>query len=192
VKRIILILPLLLPPPVQSATPTGSNPFIDMMRSMLDMFEMMQLYQEFSSRSDRNAPFPASRWPAPAAPSGITTTLPSFYPQSTSELEGAWASNTNILFAIKGGLGRIYWARDQYRDFQLEILPPRLRLTDKGSGQSQEFDVSLQGDRLVLRDSQGRLALFRRIQAPPALRDLPTNRDARTGQGGPAIYDYGK
>ena len=170
VKRTILILLLSLLPPAQSAPPAGNNPFIDMMRSMLDMFEMMQLYQEFSSQAGRNPRFPAGGWPAPVPPPGTTPTLPPFSPQSTSELEGAWASNTNILLAIKDDLGRIYWARDQYRDFQLEILPPRLRLTDKDTGQSQEFDVSLQGDRLVLRDDQGRLALFRRLRNIPAFK----------------------
>lgn len=169
-KRTVLFLLLSLLLPVQGATPAGNNPFVDMMRSMLDMFEMMQLYQEFSSQAGRS-PYPSTgRWPTPAPPSPITPTLPPFSPQSTRELEGAWASNNNILFAIKEDLGRIYWSREQYRDFRLEVLPPRLRLIDKDTGQSQEFDVSLQGDRLVLRDDQGRLALFRRIRNLPSLR----------------------
>jgi len=164
-KTALILLLFLLLPSAQAAGTTGNNPFLDMMRSMLDMFEMMQLYQDFSSQAGRSPYPPVSRWPAPVPAPPAPSTLPPFSPQSTSELEGAWASNNNILFAIKDHLGRIYWARDKYRDFQLEVLPPRLRLTDKDTGQSEEFDVSLHGDRLVLRDKRGRLALFRRIRA---------------------------
>ena len=164
-KKTVLILLLSILPSAHGAGTSSNNPFLDMMRSMLDMFEMMQLYQDFSSQAGRSPYPPVSRWPAPPA----TPTLPPFSPQSTSELEGAWASNNNILFAIRNNLGRIYWSRDKYRDFQLEVLPPRLRLTDKDTGQSQEFDVSLQGDRLVLRDDRGRLALFRRIRTTKPL-----------------------
>jgi hypothetical protein len=169
-KAVVTLLLTILPPAFGGGT-ASNNPFLDMMRSMLDMFEMMQLYQDFSSRTGSSSPYPpASSWPAPPMPPASLTLSP-FSPQGTSELEGAWASNNNILLAIKDHLGRIYWARDKYRDFELEILPPRLRLTDKNTGQRQEFDVSLQGDRLVLRDSQGRLALFRRIRsASPTLK----------------------
>ena len=179
-KKTVLILLFLLLPPAHGAGTVSNNPFVDMMRSMLDMFEMMQLYQDFSSQTGRSPYPPVSRWPTPVPAPPSSPTLPPFSPQSTSELEGAWASNNNILFAIKGHLGRIYWARDKYRDFQLEILPPRLRLTDKDTGQSQEFDVSLQGDRLVLRDNQGRLALFRRIRGagfPDSSQQQPQSHD---------------
>ncbi|RTZ75905.1 MAG: hypothetical protein DSZ00_01170 [Gammaproteobacteria bacterium] len=179
-KKTVLILLFLLLPPAHGAGTASNNPFVDMMRSMLDMFEMMQLYQDFSSQTGRSPYPPVSRWPSPVPAPPSSSTLPPFSPQSTSELEGAWASNNNILFAIKDHLGRIYWARDKYRDFQLEILPPRLRLTDKDTGQSQEFDVSLQGDRLVLRDKQGRLALFRRIRGaefPDSSQQQPQSHD---------------
>ncbi len=101
--------------------------------------------------------------PPGARPQPDNATLPPFSPQSTRQLDGAWASSNHLLFAIKDGLGRIYWARDKYRDFKLELLPPRLRLTDTRTGQSEEFDIAIQGDRMVLRDKEGRLALFRRL-----------------------------
>ena len=174
-KKTVLILFLSIVSPAAPAGSQGNNPFLDMMRSMLDMFEMMQLYQEFSSRTGNAPSIPPSTWPTPALPPPASPTLPPFSPQSTRDLEGAWASNNNILLAIKDHLGRIYWARDKYRDFQIEVLPPRLRFTDQNTGQSQEFDLSLQGDRLVLRDDQGRLALFRRIRGTqPAQPAQPT------------------
>ncbi len=156
-KKTLFILLLLALPPARAAG--GTNAFLDMMRSMLTMFEMMQLYQDFVSGRDRGSWAPPPAWPPPPH----TPTLPPFSPQSTTQLDGAWASNTNLLFAIRGNAGRIYWAKDQYRDFRVEVLPPRLRLTDLETGQSEEFEAALQDDRLVLRDRQGRLALFRRI-----------------------------
>ncbi len=149
--------------PARAGSP-GGNPFVDMMRSMLDMYEMMQLYRDFKG-NDRSWPPPPPRSPAESSPG---ETLPPFSPQSTTQLQGAWASNSRILLAVKDHVARFYWARDKYRDFDIEILPPRLRLTDKDTGQVQEFEVSLQGDRLVLRDSQGRLALFKRVLKDPA------------------------
>ncbi len=158
--RTLPLLLLLCLPTARAADLDGANVFLDMMRSMLNMFEMMQLYQDFKSGRGLPSypPPPPGAWPRPD-----NATLPPFSPQSTSQLDGAWASNNNLLFAIKDGLGRIYWARDKYRDFRLEVLPPRLRLTDTSTGQSEEFDIAIQGDRMVLRDKQGRLALFRRL-----------------------------
>jgi len=163
-KKSVLLLALFLPPAF-GGSPTERNPFVDMMRSMLDMFEAMQSYQKFESGSP--PPPPTGPLPAPAT----SATLPSFGPQSIRELEGNWASNNRLLLAIHGDLGRLYWDRDRFRDFKLELLPPRLRMTDQTSGQSEVFELSMQGDKLVLRDSKGRLALFRRI---PATRGAPT------------------
>ncbi len=162
-----LLLVLLLP--AARAGSPDRNPFVEMMRSMLDMYEMMQLYRDLSNGGDHLRP-PLPPPPPPKAPrdSSQAETLPPFSPQSTRQLQGAWASNSRILLAVKDHLARFYWARDKYRDFDIEILPPRLRLTDKDTGQVQEFEVSLQGDRLVLRDSQGRLALFKRVLKDPA------------------------
>ncbi len=153
---LLLGLPLL----GRAADPARADAFLDMMRSMLNLYEMMQLYQEFSSWRNRvpSAP-PPSAW----IPSPDGSTLPPFSPQGIRQLDGAWVSNTKLLFAIRNGLGRIYWAKDKYRDFDIEVLPPRLRLTDRKTGQSQEFEVALQGDRMVLRDKEGRLALFKRL-----------------------------
>ncbi len=156
---------LLLLPIIAQAGSSGGNPFVDMMRSMLDMYEMMQLYRDFKGSDRPWPPPPAPRTPAESPP---PETLPPFSPQSTTQLQGAWASNNRILLAVKDHVARFYWARDKYRDFDIEILPPRLRLTDKDTGQVQEFEISLQGDKLVLRDSQGRLAFFKRVLKDPA------------------------
>ncbi len=156
---------LLFPLTLARAGSPGGNPFVDMMRSMLDMYEMMQLYRDFKGDDRAWAPPLPPRPPVESSPA---ETLSPFSPQSTRQLQGAWASNNRILLAVKDHLARFYWARDKYRDFDIEILPPRLRLTDKDTGQVQEFEVSLQGDKLVLRDSQGRLALFKRVLKDPA------------------------
>jgi len=159
-RPLALLLLLSLLPTAHAAGSSGTNVFLDMMRSMLNMFEMMQLYREFSSRRDGIPYVPPSRgWLPPPG----SATIPPFSPQGIHQLDGAWASNTNLLFAIRRGAGRIYWAKDQYRDFRVEVLPPRLRLTDMKTGQSEEFEVAIQGDRMVLRDREGRLALFRRL-----------------------------
>lgn len=168
-KKLIPLLLLLFPLRLAGAAEWDrGNPFIDMMRSMLDIFEMMELYDDFSAQAGRAPGQYAPSWAPQAPPPGAPATIPPFAPQSITELEGAWANHNNILLAIKQNYGRIYWSRDQYRNLHLEIIPPRLRLTDADTGQSQEFDIALQGDQLVLRDDQGRLAQFKRIRQSPA------------------------
>ncbi len=173
-KRTLFLLFLLVPPSALPAGGSGTNVFLDMMRSMLDMYEMMQLYRDFTGGGG-SSPVPPAAWPPPPR----TPTLPPFSPRSTSRLDGAWASNTNLLFAVRGNRGRIYWARDRYRDFRVEVLPPRLRLTDTQTGQGEEFEMILDGDRLVLRDRQGRLALFRRIPVDRLQGRAPVSRPAK-------------
>ncbi len=153
------------------------NPFVDMMRSMLDIFEMMQLYQNFSGQVGHSSmPYnfqqqmPTS---APFAPGNNST---------NNNLEGAWASKNHILLAIKQNYARMYWAKEQYQDFYMEVVANNIRFTSADSGQVHEFEYLTRDNQLALRDHQGRVIQFFRINtnnAPsPMTPSVPTQPTA--------------
>ncbi len=137
-----------------------NNPFIDMMRAMLNMFEAMQTMQNFSVHSGHGYRpagryIPQDNWP--------TETDSEVYPEQLKNLEGAWASPNRILLVIRQNLARMYWSANQYRNFYVEASPDRLKLTDAETHQSQEFEYRLQGSQLALRDPKGRVIQFFRM-----------------------------
>uniref|UniRef100_UPI003AF94C89 hypothetical protein n=1 Tax=Thiolapillus sp. TaxID=2017437 RepID=UPI003AF94C89 len=80
---------------------------------------MMQLYQDFSGQIGHSGNPSQYRKYLPAYPSAPSPSLSQGQVPDGS-LDGAWASQNRILLAIKQQYARMYWARDQYRDFYLE------------------------------------------------------------------------
>lgn len=148
------------------------NPFVDMMRSMLDIFEMMQLYQSFSGQVNRSSlPYGFSREMPMSAPfAGNSPDIPQ------NRLEGAWASKNHILLAIRQNYARMYWGKEQYQDFYMEIVDSNIRFTSAETGQVHDFEYRTQGNQLALRDSQGRVIQFFRLntESPSASFSAPT------------------
>ncbi len=157
-KILTLTLVLFTLPPALAAGRNNAGLLFEMMRSMLTLYEMMELYHEFASLRDR-VPYggPPPEWRSPPP------TLPPFFHEGINELDGAWVSNNHLLLAIRDGYARIYWAKNKYRDFEIDVRPPLLRLTDIKSGQSEIFLAAMKRNRMILRDKKGRLALFNRL-----------------------------
>lgn len=159
--------------PANASDWDNPNPFVDMMRSMLDVFEMMQLYQNFSGNLGHN-PNP-SRYPKYIQPySPMSPNTPPSDQPADSRLEGAWASQNRILLAIKQQYARMYWSREQYRDFYIEILPEHLKFKDATTGQVQAFEYRIQDDQLALRDDKGQVIQFFRLNTKEPLPDRET------------------
>lgn len=157
------------------------NPFVDMMRSMLDIFEMMQLYQDFSGQTGHSSRPSKYRQTMPAYPPGSSHSSSDIRRENL--LDGAWASQNRILLAIKQQHARMYWSQEQYKDFYVEVLPQHLRFTDGDTGQVQEFEYRMQGDQLALRSTQGKVVQFFRINmdsAQPATEPMGNFWDPNT------------
>jgi len=162
---------LLIIGPANAGNWNNSSPFVEMMRFMLGMFEMMQLSQGFSGHAGYSStPFGYRQYrqyrPAYPAPPGSTP----FLSRQHNMLEGAWVSRNHILLAIKQNYARMYWSREQYGNFYVEILPGHLRLIDADTGQTQGFEYKLKDNQLILRDKQGRVIHFLRLNmesSPP-------------------------
>jgi hypothetical protein len=150
--------------PASAGNNFNSNPFVDMMRAMLNMFDAMQAMQNFSTYSGYRSYPPAGALPPGSYPSDSPT---------LAQLEGSWASPNRILLVIKQNYARMYWSADQYRDFYLEILPGRLKMTDADTGQSQNFELKLRNRQLALRDPGGRVIQFIRMDESLRPRPMP-------------------
>ncbi len=167
-KQIIVAIVLLLGiGPVAAGDNHDNNPFIDMMRAMVNMFEAMQTMQNLSVHSGHGygpagGYLPHDNWPA--NPDGASL-------EQSKDLQGSWASPNRILLVIRQNLARMYWSADQYRNFYVEVSPGRLKLTDAETRQSQEFEYRLQGSQLALRDPKGRVVQFFRVNE--ALQPVP-------------------
>ncbi len=179
-----LLASLLLISSTSSATNLSNpNALVEMMRSMLNMMEMLQFYQNASGGS-RLMPgtgaataFPMQQWnnmnpglpQLPAAPRMMEQPdkHTEFKAPKIQDIEGSWKNEADITLAVKQRYARMYHTPQQYQNYYIELIPQRLRFTDANSGQVQEFDVSIEGNRLILRDGQGRTTTFQRLSADP-------------------------
>lgn len=169
-----IVFALLLQAPVaQGSNWTGKSPFVEAMRSMLDLFTMLQSYQQLSSISSMSGMGPITAYQGQnmfADPRGMInpfaspwgSNIPLLPPAGTGSLNGAWVSNAQQLLIVKDGLARIYWSRDDYQDYYLKSAPGMLLLKEADSGIVREFEMAGQQDQLALRNRQGQVTLFRK------------------------------
>ena len=115
-------------------------------------------------------PFGTFGSPAGAYP-GVTTmpgaalgSMAPLHPRGTP-LDGAWQGNSGEILLVRDGQFRLYATRDTYKDGRIAVQGNRLVLADPRSGISREYEYAAHEDRLVLRDDNGNLLLYRR--APP-------------------------
>ncbi len=159
-KQLIVAIVLLSIGSTSAGNSYNSNPFIDMMRAMVSMFEAMQAMQNLSVHTGHGygpagGYIPHDDWPDYADGKVVHEQL--------QRLEGAWASPNRILLVIRQNLARMYWSADQYRNFYVDISPGRLKLTDAETRQSREFEYRLRDSQLALRDPKGRVVQFFRV-----------------------------
>ena len=163
---------LLIQIPAAHATNWNSgNPFVEMMRSMLNMFELMQLYQDFSAYSNLSGvprqfspgqfdygpnSQPYNRFWQPPPPTFDK-------PAAEPSIDGLWSSNANTLLLIRRDHAQIYWSRTEYRNYYLRRTTNQLHFTDAETGQVQTFDMAVQADQMALRDRDGKQLLFRKL-----------------------------
>lgn len=149
----------------------GGNPFVDMMRSMLNMFELMQLYQDFSGYSNLSSvphqfspgQFNYGPFTQPGSRSGYPAPPPFETSSPNPRIDGLWASDANTLLLIRQDYAQIYWSRSQYRNYYLRRTTNQLHFTDAETGDVQVFDMVTQADQMALRDKDGQQLLFRKL-----------------------------
>ncbi|HSO81077.1 hypothetical protein [Thiocapsa sp.] len=84
-------------------------------------------------------------------------------PWTAGPLEGIWEGSDDGLLIVQGGRCRIYAPFSGYIDGDIRIAGDRVELTNRRESFSQEFEYALDQGRLVLRDRQGQIYLYRRL-----------------------------
>jgi hypothetical protein len=84
-------------------------------------------------------------------------------PWGMSQLEGIWEGSDDGLLIVQGTRYRIYAPFSGYIDGDIRVTGDRIELTNRRESFSQEFEYALDQGRLVLRDRQGQVYLYRRL-----------------------------
>ena len=104
--------------------------------------------------------------PTPGIESGGSPGTPNWFGQAASPnpLEGSWRGRGGEILVIRNGWFRIYKSRQRYREGQVRLNDARtFSLYDRQGGNRRDYEFAEQRGRLVLRDPNGSLLLYRRI-----------------------------
>ncbi len=153
----LLVALMLLGNPVHAGNYYQPNVFVEAMRTMLEIF--------LSMGSAGNNPYgnnlPGNAWleKQPWSPSVTPFNTP-----DKPMLNGIWVSSTRFILVIYGGYARIAIDRDQFQDFYVRYKKGALQLREGQQGRVISFRMAQQNNRLALKDQEGRILLFRKIQ----------------------------
>jgi hypothetical protein len=89
-------------------------------------------------------------------------------PWGASPLEGIWEGNDSGLLIVQGGRYRLYAPFSGFIDGEIRVSGDRVELTNRREQFSQEFEVAQDQGRLVFRDRQGQLYLYRKLDLDEA------------------------
>lgn len=151
---IVLVLYSLAFSQAYSSSWNQDNMVAEMMRSMLQMFLLMNLNPNFSADSS---------WSPDKYQSPQLQTLPPIYWQNTEPVDGAWISDQDTVLVVYNGIARIYSSNNAYQNYFVEIRPGWLQIKDAASGAIQRFEMRLSERRMVLRNREGQLVRFIKI-----------------------------
>lgn len=176
--------PILLILMISLATPfchAANSPAQIMSRAMLSMMDTMGDLAHQYKRGDnwsRN-----SEWAKPGyyPPAGITGYPGGYYPrqqpipyaappyyqnQDTAEVDGIWLGQSGEIVLVMYGYFRIYADADTYRDGRYRIDGDWLLMHDPETGVTQEYQYALDSGRMIMRNKNGTLLLFKQLPIP--------------------------
>ena len=146
-KFILFISLLLIQTPAYSDSwYRGGNTIMDMMRAMMQMFTMMNMYQNFSGDS---------YWSPGYSVTPRLQTLPPIPHQNTGLIDGAWTSDQNTVLITYRGLARFYASASSHQDFYLRIQPGWLQIQSMEDGSVSWFEMRLRGRYMSLWNEDG-------------------------------------
>ena len=87
-------------------------------------------------------------------------------PLAQSSLDGIWQGRDGEIVLVMYGHFRIYADSDNYRDGVYQIDDKWLTLYDPQSGSRKSFEYALSDGRMVLRDENDQLLLYRQLPIP--------------------------
>lgn len=133
---------------------TQGNAIADMMRSMMQMFTLLNLGQDISADSS---------WSSDIYQRPRLQTLPPIYWQNTELIDGAWISDQDTVLVVFSGIARIYSSDYQYQNYFVEMRPGWLQIKDTATGAVQRFEMRLTERKMILRNREGQLVRFIKV-----------------------------
>jgi hypothetical protein len=88
------------------------------------------------------------------------------YPPAQSSLDGIWQGRDGEIVLVMYGHFRIYADSDHYRDGYYQIDENWITLFDPRSGSSKTYEYAFSEGRMVLRDENDQLLLYRQLPIP--------------------------
>jgi hypothetical protein len=157
--------------PLSWAGVTGMSPWSTMPgigNQIPGQSQMQQLFQSYPQAGQFWQP--GGRIGSPATgyrgimprPGAATRGLASLY-GAGSAIDGVWQGNSGEIFLVHNGQFRLYAGRDNYNDGRLAVRGNRLILANPSTGISRAYEYATEDGRLVLRDDNGNLLLYRRV-----------------------------
>jgi hypothetical protein len=85
------------------------------------------------------------------------------WPWATGPLEGVWEGSDDGLLIVQGERYRLYAPLSGSIDGDIRVKGDRIELSNQRESFTQEFEYALDQGRLVFRDRQGQVYLYRRL-----------------------------
>jgi hypothetical protein len=98
--------------------------------------------------------------------SGTATPQAIYSPPLQSSLDGIWQGRNGEIVLVMYGHFRIYADSDHFRDGLYQIDEEWLTLYDPQTGSRKSFEYALSEGRMVLRDENDQLLLYRQLPIP--------------------------
>lgn len=93
----------------------------------------------------------------------------------TQLLDGVWMGRNRSVLMIRDGYLRAFaYSLAHFEDAEIYLDPPLLQIRNLDSGILKEFEFVYRGGKLAMRDEQGQILLYRRINLEGA--DVPRRR----------------
>ncbi|MEJ2621286.1 MAG: hypothetical protein P8163_13780 [Candidatus Thiodiazotropha sp.] len=172
-----------------SASQIMSSAMLAMMDTMGDLAHRYKRGDNWYNDSDRVNPYPypyygppayANAYP-PAQPSGSYALPPYYRNLPRSEVDGIWIGQGGEIVLVMYGYFRVYADAETYRDGRYEIDQDLLRLYDLANGASQTYQYALDSGRMIMRNRQGQILLFKQLPIPIPLQSLLPKPEPQTG-----------
>jgi len=185
-----------LSPAASPATNYRGNLFLEMMLTMMKIMGFIdrdddyydQPYPNFNQfpyiqpYAGNNPMLPGSGWTGTMPPQGLAGSqygvpyLPQYFNQYRSGrrykphwIEGRWAASDGMIMEVSQGEFKMYYrdAPKQVRGGLIRLKDHWLAIYEKTQQISRQYEFAFEDDRLALRDADGNLMLFMRLQDWP-------------------------
>ena len=91
---------------------------------------------------------------------------PHYTTQPRSEVDGIWIGQGGEIVLVMYGYFRVYADTETYRDGRYQIEGDLLHMHDLSNGMSQTYQYALDSGRMIMRNREGVLLLFKQLPIP--------------------------